>query len=77
MIDWSNPSDDVMEARRIGYQEGWLAGEEVARELEDRLVGEAQAAIAVITKERNELLLRIAALSPAGRNHTKEPGGGE
>lgn len=27
MIDWLNPSDDILEARRIGYQEGCAVGE--------------------------------------------------
>jgi hypothetical protein len=33
MIDWLNPSDDILEARRIGYEEGVNAGYEVAGSL--------------------------------------------
>ena len=40
MIDWLNPSDDVLEARRIGYEE---RDAEVADEI-DRLLAENDAA---------------------------------
>ena len=32
MIDWMNPSEDILEAKRIGYNEGFEAGQEAARE---------------------------------------------
>ena len=32
MIDWLNPSEDVLEAKRIGYEEGYAKGHEDGRE---------------------------------------------
>jgi hypothetical protein len=32
MIDWMNPSEDILEAKRIGYNEGFEAGQEASRE---------------------------------------------
>lgn len=38
MIDWTNPSDDVVEARRIGHEDAMSDADEIREAMKDRLL---------------------------------------
>lgn len=56
MIDWLNPSDDIVEARRIGYDEGRASRDDEVAEL----TAERDALAAEISRLRT---LEVAAIA--------------
>ena len=58
MIDWMNPSDDVLHAKRVGYHEGVNECEEYVNELKTEIAKQT-AELRNVSTQRDALLGRL------------------